>query len=329
MATIRLNAAGSTKGGVKFDAFVNGFFSDFAFQGWPYLLGGSGGNDGNELVMLDNIAGAATKTIVMDGQGFAYDPNVHIMSGTLESIRLGTLGPSYQSNGSFAQDASGRISGLAASVEITGLSVTNGPSGGEFHNITASFMRSAGGVRQANADLLKQLLTGEASTVIGSTGNDAYTGTAFSDIIRGRGGNDGLTGAAGRDRIFGDAGNDRLVGGMGADRLTGGAGSDTFVFKTVKESTRAAGGRDTILDFSQEQHDRLNLSAIDANTGQKGNQAFTFIGEDVFHGRAGELRVQSNGSSTTVLGDVNGDGTADFAVAFSRAIAFTVGDFVL
>jgi Ca2+-binding RTX toxin-like protein len=329
MATIQLNAVGTTANGVNFDKFLNGFFSDFAFQGWPYLLGGSGGNDGNQLVMLDNINGASTNMIVMDGQAFSYNSNAHIMSGTLQSITLGTLGASYKSDGSFTQDGSGRVTNVSSSVEITGLSISNGPSGGEFHNITASFMKSAGDVRQANADLLKQILAGEASNVIGSTGHDTYTGTSFSDTIRGRGGNDVLNGAGGKDTIRGDAGNDKIYGGIGADKLYGGAGRDTFIFKTTKESTKGAGGRDTVYDFSKTQGDKVNLSAIDANVRKGGNQAFTFIGEEGFHKQAGELRFQKSGSTTYVYGDVNGDGASDFAIAFKKTITFEKGDFVL
>ncbi|MBM6592616.1 calcium-binding protein [Microvirga pudoricolor] len=327
MATIQLNAVGNTKNGVNFDKFLNGFFSDFAFQGWPYMLGSG---DTSQFVMLDNIQGANTQAIVMDGRGFAYNSSSHIVSGTLESIKLGTLGSSYKSDGSFMQDGSGRIAGLSSSIEIKGLSIANGPSGGEFHNITASFMRSAGGdVRQANAEMLKQILGGEANNVIGSSGNDTYTGTMFSDTIRGGAGNDVLNGGAGKDTIRGDAGNDKIYGGMGADKLYGGAGRDVFIFKNIKESTKGASGRDMIYDFSQAQNDKINLKAIDANVRKGGNQAFTFIGDDAFHKQAGELRYQKSGSTTYVYGDVNGDGKADFAIAFKKAIAFDKGDFVL
>src|ERR1041384_7334866 len=174
MATIQLNAVGNTKSGVNFDKFLNSFFSDFAFQGWPYMLGSG---DASQFVMLDNVQGANTNTIVMDGRAFAYNSNAHIVSGTLEGISLGTLGASYRSDGSFTQDGSGRIANMSSSIEIKGLSISNGPSGGEFHNITASFMKSAGGeTRQANADLLKQILSGKAGRGIGWGGEGDRSG---------------------------------------------------------------------------------------------------------------------------------------------------------
>ncbi len=45
---------------------------------------------------------------------------------------------------------------------------------------------------------------------------------------------------------------------------------------------------DTIWDFSHAQGDRIDLSAIDANSSVGGNQAFTFIGAANFTGTAEE-----------------------------------------
>lgn len=117
--------------------------------------------------------------------------------------------------------------------------------------------------------------------------------------------------------LSGGAGNDHLYGGAGNDRLTGGTGADTFHFAET-------GGRDVILDF-QRNIDTIDVSAIDANTGAAGNQAFSYIAAAAFTGDAGELRYAGG----LVTGDVNGDGVADFTIQIAKAVALTVNDFVL
>ena len=42
--------------------------------------------------------------------------------------------------------------------------------------------------------------------------------------------------------------------------------------------------------------------------------AFAFIGTAAFSNIKGELRVEQSGSSAIVMGDVNGDGAADFEI---------------
>jgi serralysin len=85
-----------------------------------------------------------------------------------------------------------------------------------------------------------------------------------------------------------------------------------------------------ITDFSHAQGDTIVLNPIDANTRTPDvDDAFTFIGTAAFHGVAGELRYTASGANTLVLGDVNGDGQADFALLLLGAISLTKSDFVL
>ncbi|KGO32645.1 hemolysin, partial [Desulfobulbus sp. Tol-SR] len=81
--------------------------------------------------------------------------------------------------------------------------------------------------------------------------------------------------------------------------------------------------RDTITDFAA--GDTIRLTAIDANTGLAGNQAFTYIGSSAFTGVAGQLNYVSG----IVSGDINGDGTADFQIALSNSATLTAGSFDL
>ena len=158
---------------------------------------------------------------------------------------------------------------------------------------------------------------------------DTLRGSKLADTIHGLAGNDRINGRAGDDWLYGGAGKDQITGGGGADRLKGGGGADVFVFTSIKDSTIAASGRDTIGDFSRKDGDRIDLKAIDANTKSGGDQAFAFIGAQAFHKKAGELRSEAKNGETILFGDVNGDGKADFSIRVDAAITFAKGDFLL
>lgn len=163
----------------------------------------------------------------------------------------------------------------------------------------------------------------------GGRGNDRLYGDAGNDLLYGGTGADRLTGGSGNDSLQGDADNDWLYGGSGADKLIGGTGADTFVFKSLTDSTVASTGRDTIYDFVPTEGDRIDLSAIDANTSSTGDQAFTFVGTAAFNGKKGELRYVKTSSDTYIYGDVNGDKKADFAIHLDDAITLQKGYFIL
>jgi hypothetical protein len=81
---------------------------------------------------------------------------------------------------------------------------------------------------------------------------------------------------------------------------------------------------DKIADFSSVEMDKIDLSAIDANTAIAGNQAFSYIGAAAFSGAAGELHFAGG----FVEGDINGDTIADFKISVGVP-ALAAGDFVL
>lgn len=172
--------------------------------------------------------------------------------------------------------------------------------------------------------------------IFGGSGNDAVFGGMDNDTLRGGTGNDTLTGGAEDDLLFGDIGNDRLVGSDGDDTLTGGAGkdalfggldADTFRFAAVSDSAAGTATRDQITGF-QTGVDLIALTLIDANTQVTGNQAFTFIGLSEFSNVAGQLRAV-HGTNSLLLGDVNGDGVADFEVALVAVGSIAVNDLLL
>lgn len=152
------------------------------------------------------------------------------------------------------------------------------------------------------------------------------TGSGFSDVLTGNLLNNTLSGQAGNDTLMGGAGDDKLYGGEGADQLLGGAGADRFIFKAPTESRNAF---DTILDFLPGEGDRIDLSAIDANTAIAGNQAFTFLKTSGFTGAAGELRYYKGTSDTYIYGDVNGDMITDIKIRLDGAVALTKDYFIL
>lgn len=185
----------------------------------------------------------------------------------------------------------------------------------------------------ATAGVTANLANAAANT--GDAKGDVYvsienlTGTNYADKLYGNAGANALSGGSGDDLLSGGAGKDILYGGLGADSLTGGAGADTFVFKALSDTKIATTGLDTIFDFSGASGDRLDLSAIDANSSASGNQAFTFVGTAAFTGKAGELNYSKQASDTYIYGDTNGDKKADFAIHLDDAVMLTKGYFIL
>ena len=160
---------------------------------------------------------------------------------------------------------------------------------------------------------------------------------AFGTIIEnaiGGAGNDSLTGNNAGNLLQGGAGSDTLGGGLGNDRLQGGADADIFVFGGPGDSNdytlRSDGKKlvpDMLTDFVSGS-DRIDLSAIDANTGTAGDDAFTFVGAGAFTGAAGQLRAEAIGSQVHIYGDINGDGRADLHIIASGT-QILVSDFIL
>jgi len=136
-----------------------------------------------------------------------------------------------------------------------------------------------------------------------------------------------VTGSAAADDITGNNAANALNGWAGQDVLRGRGGGDRFAFSAASDSK--VGAADQITDFSHAEGDRVDLSAIDANSAVAGNQAFSFIGTSFYSGVAGQLRYASDGTVTTIAGDINGDGVSDFHIQLAGAIGLVAGDFVL
>lgn len=162
--------------------------------------------------------------------------------------------------------------------------------------------------------------------LINNAGDIAVTGNETANRMVGGTGNNTLNGAGGNDRLEGGEGNDTLIGGAGLDILYGGEGDDTFELETPGDSPTGS-GRDVIKDFIIG-HDKIDVSQIDAIAGG-GDDAFTWLNTSAFTGHAGELRQFTQGSSTVVAGDVDGDRIADFQVALTGNFTLSTNEFVL
>ncbi len=160
---------------------------------------------------------------------------------------------------------------------------------------------------EANAGGTGLILTGNAlpQTILGGAGGDALSGG----------------GASG-------GGIDILVGNGGLDILKGTAGSiDRMRFLLPSDSAVGA-NRDVIQAFNPAEGDRIDLAAIDANTGVGGDQAFTFIGKNTFTGAGGELRYIVSGLDSTIQGAINGS-TVAFEIRVQGTTSLAAGDFLL
>jgi Ca2+-binding RTX toxin-like protein len=163
-------------------------------------------------------------------------------------------------------------------------------------------------------------------------GNINGTGNGAANVITGNVGNNILSGGGGADTINGGIGNDMIVGGTGNDVMAGDAGNDTFVFNALNESGVGLGNNDLITDFEGAGvvgGDVIDLSAIDANAGVGGNQAFSFIGGATFSG-AGQLRVVQLGGDTFIQANTNANtGTIEFELRLTGNHTLLPTDFVL
>ena len=155
-----------------------------------------------------------------------------------------------------------------------------------------------------------------------------------NDIFDGHDGTQGkVFGEAGIDRITGGAKADKMNGGLGMDILAGKGGKDFFDYDLIADSTVGA-LRDLIKDFSHAQHDRIDLTDIDANTLLLLDQDFTFRGQQAFSG-AGQIRYVLHNKpgtandTTSIYGNVNADLAADFQIEVKGLVHFVAGDFVL
>jgi Ca2+-binding RTX toxin-like protein len=184
---------------------------------------------------------------------------------------------------------------------------------------TVSYESASAGVNVSLAITKGQSTLGAGRDSI--CGFENLSGSAFSDT---------LGGDAMANRISGNAGNDAIIGRGGADFLSGGSGADIFKYAALADSK--LGSLDTILDFNALEGDRIDLSVIDAITGNRNkHDHFTFDPGGQFTGHAGQLIAisQASGGQYLVQGDVNGDKIADFMIQVNSLDHISADNFIL
>lgn len=140
-----------------------------------------------------------------------------------------------------------------------------------------------------------------------------------------------VTGTIGNDSLSGSAGSDRLIGDLGADILTGGLGADRFKFNAEAETGITTTTQDIITDFRRGQGDKIDLSAIDADTALAGDNAFSAptVGR-IFSGifaYPGELYFDK--TAHILYGNDDADAEADFSIMLAGVKSLMAEDFVL
>jgi Ca2+-binding RTX toxin-like protein len=226
-------------------------------RGGNDILEGKGGNDtinggtGNDRIIggtgADTLTGGGGTDTFVFAAGDGRDVITDFTSGDVVSIS------GYGSAQSLTQVGTNAVLTLSATDSIT------------FSNTTVNSVLWAINFFSAGAG--------------GGTTGSTITGTNGWDTLNGTGGNDTIYGLGGYDVINGGAGNDRIYGGLGGDKLYGGAGADVFAYTSASEAPPYGlmyYEWDTIADWQS--IDKIDLSAVDANSTLAGQQHFHFAG---------------------------------------------------
>ncbi|NYS25581.1 right-handed parallel beta-helix repeat-containing protein [Rhodobacteraceae bacterium 2376] len=165
--------------------------------------------------------------------------------------------------------------------------------------------------------------------VFGGDGGNIIVGNSEANELRGGLGNDTLSAggvAPGQtDVLRGIDGNNTLISNEGRTHLYGGDGNDTFRFLDDAHVTVGGGTvRDRIYNFESGK-DIIDLDAI------VDGDSFVFLGNAGFSGSGvAELRFWTDSNNTSmILGDVNGNGSADIEIQVVRAGELFESDFIL
>ncbi len=169
----------------------------------------------------------------------------------------------------------------------------------------------------------------ERIALVGSTGNDVFTGGGLNDDLRGGKGNDTIKGGGGndilygdgygitggKDKLYGEAGDDTIYAGIG-DRADGGAGSDvislnvaeqtkdiSFVFSTGKvdvDATTSFTAFQTLYYFGSKGTDTVTGGELADYLDGKG-------GDDILRGAGGSDTLFDGAGSDKLYGDKGDD----------------------
>ncbi|MEO3472848.1 calcium-binding protein [Roseomonas sp. CAU 1739] len=270
------------------------------------------------------LTGLAARTLAVNVENIVATTTIahNFIGNTLANAMTGSSGADTLSGlaGNDTLDGGAGIDRLVGGLNDDLYVVTTGDVVVEALNQGIDTVQSSSGAFVLAANIETLVLTGTATNGTGNGLANTLIGNAAGNI---------LNGGAGSDTIDGGGGVDFLIGGTGQDFLTGGGAADRFRFLTVADSTVAT--PDVITDFNfVTEGDRIDLSLIDANANLAGDQGFTYRGAAFTPGgAAGDLRVESlGGNFYLAAGDVDGNGTADFAILLQSSTAAVGGWFI-
>lgn len=245
--SIALNSAAPGQG-VDFNATLSAHFDGFTPYQFPVFLAEDAPVT-TQILHLDTPAEgseAQTRVVLLEGQDFFYTFSNHSVSGTIDTIRIGTLGAAWDAEAQdLALGADGRIADMGSQITISGLGITN-PEGetGAVHDIVRGMMGGGLNGSAADGDPLLGHVWANAHDLTGTAWGDAWTGTKFADRASGLGGDDVLAGGKGNDRIKGGGGADTLAGNAGKDVLHGNGGADVLNGHGGADTLSGAKGKD-------------------------------------------------------------------------------------
>ncbi|WP_114948334.1 peroxidase family protein [Microvirga calopogonii] len=154
------------------------------------------------------------------------------------------------------------------------------------------------------------------------TANLGGNGASYGTVTSSQSGTDTIWGI---ENIVTGSGNDVITASRAVNVIDGGAGNDVFRFLSAEDANG-----DTILGFQP--GDRIDLSAIDANGGAAGKQAFTLANGSSFTGPAQLVishETRADGDYTVVSGNTTGPDAAEFKISLKGNHDLKASDFVL
>ncbi len=251
------------------------------------------GGDGSDTYIVDNLADIVVETNPSGIGGIdAIQTTVsYKLAANVENLRL---------LGSGALNATGN----ALNNRLEANSADNIISGGDGID-TVSYQYGA------TSGVIVRLAASGASQATGGSGSDTLLGI------------ENLTGSIYNDFLGGSNGNNVLAGGMGSDFLFGNGGNDVFVFNALGEMGSSIANADTIFDFKP--GDKIDLSALDANTTTALNDAFSsFIAGSAAFTAPGQLKLLDE----MLYGNTDADTAAEFAISLIGVSNLTMLDII-
>ncbi len=267
------------------------------------------GRAGNDLITADN-----GDDIIFGGDG-----DDEIYAGEGDDIVYGGAGDDLIDGGSgddelFGDDGDDKLFGESGNDELVGGAGDDELTGGEDADVLD------GG---SGNDLFLATISDGNDHYSGGLGADTYDisdtnadalvdlsqNTAISDDI----GEDWIEGI---ENVVGGSGDDVIVANDEVNVLSGGAGEDVFVFNSATDAGAGDNHRDQITDL--EVGDRIDISHIDGDETQEGNQSFQLIQNEADFTQAGQIRTRyeyfDDEEHTIIEGNTDEDDDVEFEI---------------